>query len=121
MVFFFFSSRRRHTRCSRDWSSDVCSSDLQLTCVYDPSVGTQGGDTGYREQGRAQGYAPTDRGSEADDQPLGSIKRDPPSLRRWNRHHVWGLHQLYRATTPQRVQMAEMLENSEELAKLYVG
>src|SRR5271157_6377199 len=26
--FFFFSSRRRHTRCGRDWSSDVCSSDL---------------------------------------------------------------------------------------------
>src|SRR2546429_4424987 len=29
-LFFFFSSRRRHTRCSRDWSSDVCSSDLVL-------------------------------------------------------------------------------------------
>src|SRR5690606_40958880 len=29
---FFFSSRRRHTRFSRDWSSDVCSSDL--TVVY---------------------------------------------------------------------------------------
>src|SRR3989449_1666517 len=29
---FFFSSRRRHTRCSRDWSSDVCSSDLKATC-----------------------------------------------------------------------------------------
>src|SRR3989449_4165741 len=28
MMSFFFSSRRRHTRCSRDWSSDVCSSDL---------------------------------------------------------------------------------------------
>src|SRR5256884_7845046 len=28
IVIFFFSSRRRHTRCSRDWSSDVCSSDL---------------------------------------------------------------------------------------------
>src|SRR6266550_5264651 len=28
VVIFFFSSRRRHTRCSRDWSSDVCSSDL---------------------------------------------------------------------------------------------
>src|SRR2546422_8328523 len=27
-VCFFFSSRRRHTRCSRHWSSDVCSSDL---------------------------------------------------------------------------------------------
>src|SRR5690606_39293584 len=33
--FFFFSSRRRHTRFSRDWSSDVCSSDLStvLTTV----------------------------------------------------------------------------------------
>src|SRR5256884_5280618 len=30
-VWFFFSSRRRHTRCSRDWSSDVCSSDLFCT------------------------------------------------------------------------------------------
>src|SRR5206468_7687011 len=27
--FFFFSSRRRHTRSDRDWSSDVCSSDLK--------------------------------------------------------------------------------------------
>src|SRR5690606_40026108 len=30
--FFFFSSRRRHTIFSRDWSSDVCSSDLE--CLY---------------------------------------------------------------------------------------
>src|SRR5205814_8158624 len=28
LFFFFFSSRRRHTRCLSDWSSDVCSSDL---------------------------------------------------------------------------------------------
>src|SRR2546421_6533858 len=28
LFFFFFSSRRRHTRSDRDWSSDVCSSDL---------------------------------------------------------------------------------------------
>src|SRR5699024_11788774 len=28
---FFFSSRRRHTRSKRDWSSDVCSSDLQFS------------------------------------------------------------------------------------------
>src|SRR5262245_65259998 len=27
---FFFSSRRRHTRCLSDWSSDVCSSDLSI-------------------------------------------------------------------------------------------
>src|SRR2546422_3622705 len=46
-LFFFFSSRRRHTRCSRDWSSDVCSSDLlrpngsRLSCgrnVASPAV-----------------------------------------------------------------------------------
>src|SRR3712207_4682184 len=30
MFVFFFSSRRRHTRYWRDWSSDVCSSDLNL-------------------------------------------------------------------------------------------
>src|SRR5439155_5040664 len=32
--YFFFSSRRRHTRWPRDWSSDVCSSDL----LIDPST-----------------------------------------------------------------------------------
>src|SRR3989449_7579455 len=42
---FFFSSRRRHTRCSRDWSSDVCSSDLcgsgrkyKRCCGAEPSI-----------------------------------------------------------------------------------
>src|SRR5207302_4367790 len=30
---FFFSSRRRHTRFSRDWSSDVCSSDLLVHLI----------------------------------------------------------------------------------------
>src|SRR5947199_549263 len=33
VLFFFFSSRRRHTRCLSDWSSDVCSSDLGLVWV----------------------------------------------------------------------------------------
>src|SRR2546428_4736510 len=32
-LFFFFSSRRRHTRSDRDWSSDVCSSDLRAVIV----------------------------------------------------------------------------------------
>src|SRR2546430_5201770 len=31
--FFFFSSRRRHTRFDCDWSSDVCSSDLEIWCI----------------------------------------------------------------------------------------
>src|SRR6266496_3914292 len=39
LFFFFFSSRRRHTRSLRDWSSDVCSSDLRcqgsLACELD--------------------------------------------------------------------------------------
>src|SRR2546426_4182537 len=34
IFFFFFSSRRRHTRLQGDWSSDVCSSDLFRTNVY---------------------------------------------------------------------------------------
>src|SRR5256884_4853662 len=38
--FFFFSSRRRHTRCSRDWSSDVCSSDLAFMVPTYLFVGT---------------------------------------------------------------------------------
>src|SRR5690625_5675423 len=33
MLFFFFSSRRRHTRWPRDWSSDVCSSDLGFVAI----------------------------------------------------------------------------------------
>src|SRR5690606_40492248 len=37
-VFFFFSSRRRHTRFSRDWSSDVCSSDLRARVPMLPVV-----------------------------------------------------------------------------------
>src|SRR5256885_4528047 len=32
--FFFFSSRRRHTRLQGDWSSDVCSSDLRASPAY---------------------------------------------------------------------------------------
>src|SRR3712207_8931183 len=36
--FFFFSSRRRHTRYWRDWSSDVCSSDLYLTLQKNATV-----------------------------------------------------------------------------------
>src|SRR5690606_40810940 len=50
LVCFFFSSRRRHTRFSRDWSSDVCSSDLlvrvrhkHFAFFYRCSPGKEGG------------------------------------------------------------------------------
>src|SRR5699024_11929224 len=33
LIVFFFSSRRRHTRSKRDWSSDVCSSDLNWSWI----------------------------------------------------------------------------------------
>src|SRR2546429_10009042 len=39
---FFFSSRRRHTRCSRDWSSDVCSSDLKAVAHIPVGPGLSG-------------------------------------------------------------------------------
>src|SRR5438477_10248961 len=38
LVFFFFSSRRRHTRLTCDWSSDVCSSDLSYRLPREPST-----------------------------------------------------------------------------------
>src|SRR5690606_40092341 len=51
---FFFSSRRRHTRFSRDWSSDVCSSDLaRRTAVGLSSTATMGSDVGV---GQVFGY-----------------------------------------------------------------
>src|SRR3712207_9276450 len=44
--FFFFSSRRRHTRYWRDWSSDVCSSDLKSDTV-DVVLGLESGADDY--------------------------------------------------------------------------
>src|SRR2546428_1114280 len=44
VFFFFFSSRRRHTRSDRDWSSDVCSSDLP----YSERPGAAAGRLGER-------------------------------------------------------------------------
>src|SRR6266702_8453875 len=38
MIGFFFSSRRRHTRWPRDWSSDVCSSDLRRLTKKKPII-----------------------------------------------------------------------------------
>src|SRR5574338_385632 len=46
---FFFSSRRRHTRCHGDWSSDVCSSDLRGGAVLPCAVGNAVGHAGDRD------------------------------------------------------------------------
>src|SRR5436853_5400208 len=47
---FFFSSRRRHTRCLSDWSSDVCSSDLagaDSGPIHSPPTAAVGGNGMY--------------------------------------------------------------------------
>src|SRR5947207_6238725 len=52
--FFFFSSRRRHTRSLCDWSSDVCSSDLGLVATrvpQDPAAQPQGLRMGLEPEG----------------------------------------------------------------------
>src|SRR5256884_3506409 len=58
--FFFFSSRRRHTRCSRDWSSDVCSSDLIErihVCARGEQVAGDGIETATALQGQGAAEA----------------------------------------------------------------
>src|SRR5215217_2014576 len=54
--FFFFSSRRRHTRYWRDWSSDVCSSDLAEPLV--PAHARAHAALSPHGHGRMRGYAP---------------------------------------------------------------
>src|SRR2546430_17162483 len=54
MRFFFFSSRRRHTRFDCDWSSDVCSSDLK---PRRPPSGGSAGNGGVRSCGRFDGIS----------------------------------------------------------------
>src|SRR3712207_3759458 len=63
-MFFFFSSRRRHTRYWRDWSSDVCSSDLA-----------------YRGAGRPEATYAIERAMDTLGRRLG---KDPVELRRMN-------------------------------------
>src|SRR5207249_5829725 len=60
-LFFFFSSRRRHTRSKRDWSSDVCSSDLSIREGREahnqghPTGTVRGGGTAVRVRSRKYG------------------------------------------------------------------
>src|SRR5690349_21975639 len=53
--FFFFSSRRRHTRSLRDWSSDVCSSDLGIPLTDDDRLPWLRSIRGAMLQWQAQG------------------------------------------------------------------
>src|SRR5688572_33281926 len=93
-VFFFFSSRRRHTRFDCDWSSDVCSSDLRLAgkrllvdtvlvYVAKPGLGQPVGDRGLppgRDAGRNRRGARVPRSEE---RRVGKECRS-----RWTPYHV---------------------------------
>src|SRR5690606_24437120 len=56
VIAFFFSSRRRHTRFSRDWSSDVCSSDLPAAQFAEGLAGFQVGPEADAAHGVAFGH-----------------------------------------------------------------
>src|SRR5437762_10159945 len=53
LIIFFFSSRRRHTRYIGDWSSDVCSSDLDFRST-EVSDGTEGAFGAVADLGAAE-------------------------------------------------------------------
>src|SRR5215469_17255283 len=56
MFFFFFSSRRRHTRSLRDWSSDVCSSDLAVRMAAEMRSHIAGLAEKWRRYGHELGF-----------------------------------------------------------------
>src|SRR5207253_7472627 len=71
MFVFFFSSRRRHTRWPRDWSSDVCSSDLlQLQHIALPRDGDAEGPYVMVELHAGGDLWPSDAGAQTDDRQL---------------------------------------------------
>src|SRR6266498_4742405 len=79
-VLFFFSSRRRHTRCGRDWSSDVCSSDLTDGRTNRPlpqlgSVAKQAGTRAGRNIARLVRGEPTQPFTYRDKGTMGAIGR----------------------------------------------
>src|SRR5207249_3561626 len=78
LFFFFFSSRRRHTRSKRDWSSDVCSSDLRPV------------ETGYEDHARRHAHRRADA---------------PMRLHRWLRIYI-GVPLLDAISQPHRRQSA---------------
>src|SRR5699024_12041701 len=54
---FFFSSRRRHTRSKRDWSSDVCSSDLSTFPVLPTAIVDSNLRAGFQPRTGSEGRA----------------------------------------------------------------
>src|SRR6266550_1460374 len=92
LLCFFFSSRRRHTRCSRDWSSDVCSSDLRQGDT--PGLGKDDGreraDASQPETARCLALAGIDRLDRRaiDLRHVGAVEQCQRHHARWDRIEV---------------------------------
>src|SRR5690606_3612438 len=85
--YFFFSSRRRHTRFSRDWNSDVCSSDLDAPLVWDARLGPLSGALALPLQPHLAPLSLTHEGCPG---PVsldgdGLVRDSAPELREWTR------------------------------------
>src|SRR2546426_8446429 len=63
LLFFFFSSRRRHTRLQGDWSSDVCSSDLETESDHAGQGGERSGSKTHKQERRARPEAVDEKSS----------------------------------------------------------
>src|SRR5437763_7646134 len=72
IFFFFFSSRRRHTRYIGDWSSDVCSSDLDPAAVARLQIGFHAGTFSNAPRNAAQQSATA----------VLAVSRTPPNSRK---------------------------------------
>src|SRR5262245_66689344 len=86
VCFFFFSSRRRHTRCLSDWSSDVCSSDLAC-CSARPRV------LPARLRGRAEQHALVGRRPERERQSANDHRSEERRVGKECRARWWPYHE----------------------------
>src|SRR5215217_8660918 len=90
---FFFSSRRRHTRYWRDWSSDVCSSDLAALSLFS-TAGMEKMAPGSMAQAGVGRYTLEIEVDDVDAEfdrlnKLGWVVVKPPTTQPWGRRSVW--------------------------------
>src|SRR5690554_7426016 len=108
-VIFFFSSRRRHTRCGRDWSSDVCSSDLEQLLPGRSQHGVAG-EKGQRSQiGTDHETGSQQQGSQTEHRPVQQKARQPASGLADTPDGIEGffdIHQIGRASCRERAWMS---------------
>src|SRR5438309_4097168 len=88
VILFFFSSRRRHTRWNCDWSSDVCSSDLQGMAAGLIQAAGGDGKAAKREVDQLVAKVPAVTGTGATQAPRSEERRVGKECRsRWSPYH----------------------------------